>query len=334
MLRQAFRDLAVWFFANRSLQPLRLRLARWLEPFWPAYSLATIEAAATAESCATDARDPPSRDDVIVWRRLDLPFDIDPVSGAPFHRGRRPVHDDAQGPAGGLPVVSDLVSHVFPRRIAREPALVLWSGDPGLEAFVGEALTRFFALDEMGVPPDVLLLVGQGMGRRTFFQDALIDQLFQPRPVELMRERRLVSVETLHELRVPPCSPRLLRRVAARVAEVYGPWDADGGAVFLCEGGAARAPRLLERIERHAPPLAAQALRIIDPARTSLRDTVRALAAAEVVCAPDTGEGALLALAPSRRRRFYELATPGGGQGPSAALLAAIGENRTVVPAR
>ncbi|MDB5570127.1 MAG: hypothetical protein JWN93_1310 [Hyphomicrobiales bacterium] len=313
MIRQAFRTLAVLFFAHRDLQPLRNAISRIVSPVWPAYAPESL--ASQPLSAPADWR----------WRRVDAALDINPGSGEAFFEGRRP-----QGAAASGPV--DLLCHAFVRRTRREPSLVLYCGAQASAAdFACVLLPRFFALDELGAPQDLLLLMQLEMGAKRYFQDALIDQVFHPRPIELMRKRRVVHVETLHEIAGPLASPAILSRIASRMAAVYGPFEPEGAPVFLCEGGAARAQAIADAYRDKLPAFFAAPHTVVDPGRTPLRRVVRALASAPVVAAPNTGEAAFLALAPRPSRVLHELAVSGGPHPLAAELVDALAEERRVL---
>ena len=332
MFRQAFRSLIVWFFANRDLQPARNAISRILLPFWPTYRPALLGWNVLFEKSDPDAGVITGTGGQWLWRRTQSVVDINPGSGEAFSQGHRPLREEQTPGAGNAIGPVDLFCHLMPRRIPREPALVLYCGaDLGMAGFVSELLPRFFALDEMGVPKDLLLLVSLDMGQQLFFQSALIDQVFALRPVELMRKHRLMQLNTLHEISVPQPSPQLLARMAERIAQIYGPFPADGRPVFLCAGGTERAKALSQRYRNLVPEVFAHDPILVDPSRMSLRKVLTALASAPCVAAPNSGEAAALALVPSKTRITHELDshTPAGAQ--IGAILDIIGEQRHFV---
>ena len=327
MFRQAFRSLTVWFFANRDFQPLRDAISRWAMPYWPSYRPAML-----AWNVMYDRQDPKPVSEAQnagrwLWRRTDGPFDINPGSGDAFSRGRRPQQE--ANVLAAVPGPVDLFCHTLPRRIAREPALVLYSGaDTSIAGFMTELLPRYFALDEMGVPNDVLLLVTLDMAKQIYFQDAVIDQVFTGRPLEPLRKHRLVRLDCLHEIQVPHNSIPLMTRMAERMTRCYGPFTADGPPVLLCAGGLERADAISENFRDLVPEVFGRNPIVIDPARSSLRKLVKALANAPCVAAPNTGEAAAIALAPSRTRPLFELDVAITPHAQVDSFIKDIGEDR------
>ncbi len=329
MIRQAFRSSAVWFFANRDLQTLRIGISRFLQIFWPTYQRSTLATQVLFDQAAGADE---QGGDGWRWRRIDAELDINPGSGEAFLNGRRPATIVRTTSDVIAPGPVDLTCHFFPRRTKREPSLVLYSGaDTSMAAFVGGLLPRFFALEEMGVPKDVLLFMGLELAQQRYFQDAIIDQVFHPRPIDLMRRHRLLRVNTLHEIDAPLLSPRLLARMAERFAAIYGPFEAKGAPVFLCSGGAGRAADLAKAYRRKLPGFFDRDHLVLDPARHSLRRVVKAVASASLVVAPNTGEAAVLALAPWATRSFHELSVAASPHVLADRLVIAIGEKRAVL---
>jgi hypothetical protein len=306
MLRQGMHKVIAWIFAKRDFQGARNFLSRLLLPLWPTYEFADL----TNAGAVTGAIPSPAcqRTGDAARRQLhkvNAAVDINPGSGEAFFRGRRPS-DGASVRRSLGPI--DLLCHIFPIRLERERALVLYSGSStDIASFVGSLLPRFFALDEVGAPADMSLLVNLRMAKQRYFQDALIDQVFRPRPLEILRQFHLVSPKTLYVL--PDCSwdRRLLDRAAAKCAEVYGPYPMQDRTVFLCAGGQARASKLAAKFLHLSPDFFERKYIVIDPNQTPLRDSLHAVAGASLVVAPNTGEAAILALAPSKKRVLYEL---------------------------
>ena len=290
MIRQALRSFAVWFFEHRDLHALRLYASEILLRVWPTCARSEIP-----ESVFGVDRN-------MIWRCQDTALDINPDSGRAFVGCRMVRSEKWPIEQSGS---TDLFAHLFPRPIKREPSLVMYAGaQTGLAGFVGGLLPRFFALDRLGVPKDILLLVSLDMGRTRIFQDALIDHIFAPRPLELMRKHRLVRVETLHEVTVPDLTFELLEQSAQRISEIYGPFATDGPPVILCGRGVQHSKALL----RFLPEGRQSQAVVVDPFVAPLRLTLHALASASVVVAPNGEERALLALVPSRQRTLHEVA--------------------------
>jgi len=75
--------------------------------------------------------------------------------------------------------------------------------------------------EEMELQKEVLLLVSLGMGRQNYFQDALIDQVFAPRPLEIMREQKLVRAQSMFDVQFSSQSTELWLKIATRFRAVY-----------------------------------------------------------------------------------------------------------------
>jgi len=333
MLRQAIDKVIAWLFTKRDFQGARDFLSQLLLPFWPKYDFEKLPSSDVEQTPPGMTR---AANGLHSWklRKTDAALDINPGSGEAFLGGRRLVESsristDAEG-AGPV----DLLCHLFPIRVRREPALVLHCGaSADLTSFVGELLPRFFALDKFDLPKDLLFLVSLRMGRQRFFQDALTDQIFRPRPIEIMRQFHLVSVNRLYSLQGPVLDPVQLSHAAERFRSIYGPYEPADRPIFLCSGGTRRAMALAKRYSADVPNVFGQDYALIDPARAALRDVVRAVASASSVAAPSTGEASILALAPSANRVLYELGDGRSAHPLADRLLDAIGEPRRKIPA-
>ncbi len=296
MIRQAFRNLSVWFFENRDLQRLRVQASKLLHRRWPHLPRHELRFATQVERAGW------------LWRSARMRLDINPGSGDLFVEGKyveSASEFDSLLPKGDL----DLIGHIFPRRIAREPALVLYAGaDVSASGFVAGVVAPFFALEPAGLPENVLLLVNMEMGRTRRFQDALIDQLFQPRPLELMRRHRIVQVEELHEVDAPFLASQHFEKARSRIAQIYGPFASEGPAVVLCSQAARRASSLIESCPPDVKAALAQGHIVLDADTTPLRLLIKSLAAARLAVVPEGDELSLLALLPDRRPSLVEVA--------------------------
>lgn len=313
MIRQAIRFLAVWFFENRDVHKVRTRVSGLLLRFWPSHSRAEIP---ECVMCVVQT---------MSWRRLDAELDLNPDSGRAFV-GRRILRSrEVEKWPIEYSGSTDLFAHLIPRPVRREPALVLYAGaQTGLAGFVAGILPRFFSLGRLGVPQDILLLLCLEMGRTRIFQDALIDQLFAPRPLELMRKHRLVRVESLHEISSPDVTKELLLLGAQRIAEIYGPFETGGRPVILCGGGVKRAEDLLSALPFDLQRVMKEQAIVINPFAAPLKQTLHALAGASIVVASDGEERALLALVPSQQRTLHEVAVYGRSDPLTQLVLSTI----------
>jgi hypothetical protein len=330
MLRQVTRKAITLIFAKRDFQGARDFLSRLLLPLWSTYELSDLgDACAAAGAISSPASKHAEGASHSQLRKVSAAVDINPGSGEAFFRGRRPNVDASSRRSLG-PV--DLLCHVFPIRLERERALVLYADSAtDIASFVGSLLPRFFALDEVGVPADVSLLVNLRMAKQRYFQDALIDQIFRPRPFEILRQFHLVSPKTLYVLPDYSWDPKLLDRAAAKCAEVYGPYPEQDRPVFLCTGGQARVSKLAAKFSHAVPDFFGQDYVVVDPSRMPLRDSLYAVADASLVVAPNTGEAALLALAPSKTRIFFELQEAHSPDAIPPALMEAVNANRKII---
>ena len=296
MIRQVFRSLSVWFFENRDLQPLRLQASRLLQPYWPRRPQAVLPFVTRYENSGA------------VWRELKTTVDINPGSGELFVEGAR--SDAASTVDALLPKgAADLLCYLFPSRIRREPSLILYAGaDVSASGFVAGLVSRFFALDEANLPQHILLLVNMEMGRTRRFQDALSDQLFQPRPIELMRRHRLVQVEELHDVDATFLAPEHYERARERIQHIYGPFTTGGPAVVLCSDAETRASLLMRQCPTDVRASLGSDYVVLDADNTPLRILMQQLAAARLVVVPEGDEVSLLALLPNKQPPIVELA--------------------------
>lgn len=209
---------------------------------------------------------------VLLWRESAGPVDVNGGSGNLFLDGRRIAGQDAPSPA------DDLTVYLGGKIVKREPALVLYHGaEADLGAFAAEVLPRLVAMDRLGVPMETLLLVTLNMGRQRFFQRALVDGIFRPRPVELLRRATAMRTSRLNDVVFPASDPDLGTEAAARIKALYGPYPARGPAVLLA-GDLMTAARQLEWIKAKTGETGEIA--IVDTARMPLGAMVRAIAAA------------------------------------------------------
>jgi hypothetical protein len=330
MFRQVTHKVIAWLFAKRDFQGARDFLSRLLLPLWPTYEFAelgniTSPAGAVHPGASTD------QCGLSRLQKTDAALDINPGSGEAFFRGRRPGNAANRACRNGLGPV-DLFCHLLPTRIRRGRVLVLYSGSSNdIASFVGELLPRFFALDEPDTPKDLLLLVGLQMAKQRYFQDALIDQVFQPRPIEILRPFHVVSPKTLYTMSVRSWDAGLLDRAAARCAEIYGPYPEQNQPILLCTGGEARAARLAKKFAGLAPDFFSESFSVIDPHITPLKTCLHAIGRAPLVVAPNTGEAAILALAPSKKRIFYELREARSSDVIPPALMDTINASRKII---
>lgn len=319
---QALFQAALRLYSSQPVREWRSYLSRAIHPFWPRTDAAGIT-----------SQDMPGRVDPAaaewLWRRHAGEIDIDPGSGQLHRRGKRlilPSALPAEKPRG-LP---DITAYLGGRIIEREPALVLFADDDcSFGAFVTRLMPRFFALDAVGLPADTLLLVTLNMGRTLAFQHAISDGVFRHRPVELFRPASMVRVTQLDEVSVPPLAPAALARMQERLARLYlqEPPAGAAGPVLICENAARRAPALLARLAAARPDLAA-GMTVLDPARDSLRDLVRAAAHAPVLAVAGPNEMAAALLAGNAAQDVLLI----GDSGPDADRLArAAGRRLTVL---
>lgn len=313
--------------------------ARWralasaaLAPFWPVRELpagrltqgidetgpsATELAAEAPEALLAPLLREGDTRDRLAHRIAEGPFDIDPLSGALFSEGRLTRPDVRPRELLATPAARpDLTRRLRLRRIPREPSLPLYTGaEVSLGAFLIDVLPRFFAIEALALPRDLLLLVSVRMGMLPQFQDALNDGLFRPRPVELMRQGRVVQAQTVHLVDRPLLRGDIHARLHDRLATLYGLPKQPGGStrtVVLATGGRtglatliARSPELRARVEEDGA-------RIIDPRTLPLRDLVASLWGADTVIAPECGEAAAFLLAGPTLRQLVLVASANG----------------------
>ena len=232
------------------------------------------------------------------WRTLTGAIDINPGSGEIFFDEKR-IDFKLDADVFEIEQALDLTAHMFPRRIPREPSLVLYAGaDVTASGFIAGLVSAHFSLDEIGIPNDVLLHVTLEIGRTRLFQDALIDQVFHPRPIDIMRRHRLISTETVHIVDAPFLPEAALRRARDRIEKRYGPFDREGPPVVLCNAATERAGRLIEACPPDIRSRLGAAPLVLDPEETPLRILIRSLAAAPLILLPEGDEFSLLALLP------------------------------------
>ncbi|WP_425089754.1 hypothetical protein [Stappia sp.] len=313
-------------------------VSRLLVPFWPRIDLSGSSVETLADeavpippavlAAAPEAlREPVSRlaetPDRLACRRISgRTIDVEPRSGALFFDGKWAT----EGPVRELLPVRrthpDLTRFLRLRPMLREPVVVLHGGgDTSLDAFFTDLLPRFFSLDALDLPRDLLVIVPVSMAMTDPFQDAINDGVFRPRPIELMQPRRVTRTETVYRVDRPLLRRDVYERLWQRISDVY---SLDGSSavrpVFLCEGGAERAARLFATWPQIADWLAHCDIEMIDPAALSLGKLVRRLWGAPLVMGPDTGEVSACVLGGPGLGRVIELST--GRRDPKRYLLA------------
>ncbi|MBL6430411.1 MAG: hypothetical protein HPM95_00960 [Alphaproteobacteria bacterium] len=282
-------------------------VSRLLVPFWPRAGLSELnvetladEAAPVSAELAPAApealREPLSRltgaVDRLACRRLSgRTIDVEPRSGAVFLNGKWVEEGDPRELLPTRRTHPDLTRFLRLRPMLREPVVVLHcGGDTSLDAFFADLLPRFFSLDALDLPRDLLVIVLVSMAMTDPFQDAINDGCFAPAD------------------RADAAAPRHTHRdglsgrpsaVAARCLRT--PVEADLGCLFarrIVSGtsrvsvrrrrgrrGAAlcrvAADRGLARASRH---------RGDRPGRTVARQAGQATLGAPLVIGPDTGE--------------------------------------------
>lgn len=233
----------------------------------------------------------------LLWRESAGPIDVNGGSGNLFLDGKRIAGQSASSPA------DDLTVYLGGKIVKREPALVLFHGaDSSLGAFAAEILPRLVAMDHLGVPAETLLLVSLNMGRQRFFQRAMVDGIFRPRPVELLRRATAMRTARLNEISCPESNTDIGREAADRLKALYGPYPSQGAAVLVAENGEA-ANRQLGWIKANMGGTGE--IIVADTTRMPLGKIIRAIAAAPVLY----GSRRLLRaglLAPNASRRAIE----------------------------
>lgn len=234
----------------------------------------------------------------LLWRESPAPVDVNGGSGNLFLDGKRIAGQEAPSPP------DDLTVYLGGKIVKREPALVLYHGaDASLGAFAAEILPRLVAMDRLGVPAETLLLVTLNMGRQRFFQRALVDGIFRPRPVELLRRASAIRTQRLNEVAFPAGDADLAGEAAARLRVLYGPFPARGPAVLVVGSAEAAGPQM-DWIKANMGGTGEIA--VVDAASMSLGNIVRAIAAAPVLY----GSRSLLRaglLAPNPARQAVEI---------------------------
>jgi hypothetical protein len=307
--RQALFRSAVRLYSSPAIQGWKTRISALMLPFWPSGTLnpAQIETRARLALISGEA----------TWRIIAGPLDINGGSGL-LYRGRTRL--DPAGYQPSSPVApDDLTLHFGGRVIRREPALVLHNGpDGGIGVLATEILPRLCALDRLGLPADILLLVTRETARTRFFQRALRDGVFRPRPVEILRPSTAVRTDEVHLIDLPALDAGLLALSAERLVRLYGPFDREGAALVLAEGTRECAMLTTWRDRASLPAVFAHA-RLIDIETTHLGDLIRALAGAPAIAGPARLLEAI-ALAPRRDRLLMPIDAPSAALGQLARL--------------
>lgn len=281
-------------YSSRAIREWRSVVTAPLLPFWPKADGAAVT--------ITDlgATLPPG------WshRRFTGDLTLENGGGRVFAGARRFAEADAK--QAGEPRAPVDLSPFLPggRFIPREPALVLYTGaEASLARFCDTLLPRFFGMNRFELPQDMLLMVGLRMGRTRFFQDAISDGLFRPRPVELFRPATAIRVSQLDDVIVPLEAAEVIAAMQAKIAALYGPFAATGRPVLVLEHSAARLPAARTAFERAATGIRFEDVLVLDPALMPFGRIVRAVAGASTLLAPrETGEAAIGILVPSPDR--------------------------------
>lgn len=302
--------------------PYRALASRLMLPAWPRTRLAEHRVERIGEEVTATAQG----SDRLGCLRVAGPLDIDPLSGLLFDDARLVAPQPGEELLPWPQARPDVTRRLRMKPVLREPLTVLHHGDDGsLAAFCSDVLPRFFALDHFALPQDLLVVITVSMGMTDHFQDAITDGVFRPRPVELMRQGRVTRTDTTYVIERPLAHAGILGRIAARLAEVY-PAEAPAGEpvdVLLCEGGSARAERLLAGHAELRKAVADNRLDIVDPSDLALRGLVQQLRRARTLFAPSTGELSAAVLAGGTLERLVELPDPSGRDDPRPAAIAA-----------
>lgn len=309
--RQALFRSAIRLYSSPAIQGWKTRVSAALLPIWPTGTLDTaqIEARARATLSTGEAR----------WLAIPGPIDINGGSGL-LYRGKTRLDPSCYSVSNAA--ADDLTVHFGGRIIKREPALVLFNGrETGIGAFASEILPRLVALDRLGIPVQTLLLVTLDMARRSFFQRALLDGVFRPRPVEVLRPSTAVRTDMLHHVELAAPDPDLLRSGAMRLAALYGPFETRSAALVLADG-AEELARFRRRIATEPLLKALDDARILDIAKASLGEITRAVGSASILAGSALNLRAI-ALAPLANRRLISL---GGDLALAAPIAAMLGE--------
>jgi hypothetical protein len=292
--RQALIPAVLRLYSSRAMREWRSLVTAPLLPFWPKADGAAV--VMTDLGVALPAG----------WshRRFTGDLALENGGGRVFLAGKRFEAADAR--QAGEPRAPADLSPFLPggRFIPREPALVLYTGaEASLARFCDTLLPRFFGMDRFTLPPDMLLMVGLRMGRTRFFQDAISDGLFRPRPVELFRPATAIHVNHIDDVVVPLEAPDVLAAIQAKIAALYGPFSQTSRPVLVLENSVARMPAATAAFEHAATGLRFEDVQVLDPALMPFSRLVKAVAEASTLIAPRaTGEAAIGTLAPSPAR--------------------------------
>lgn len=349
MTTLALRSFLVRLEVAARQRVYRGLVSRLMVPFWPRAGLSELnvetladEAAPVSAELAPAApealREPLSRlagaVDRLACRRLSgRTIDVEPRSGAVFLNGKWVEEGEPRELLPTRRTHPDLTRFLRLRPMLREPVVVLHGGgDTSLDAFFTDLLPRFFSLDALDLPRELLVIVPVTMAMTDRFQDAINDGVFRPRPIELMQQRRVTRTDVVYRVDRPLLRRDIYERLWQRIADVYPP-DASQAPrpVFLCEGGAERAARLFAAWPQIADWLARRDIEVVDPAAVSLGRLVGKLQGAPLVIGPDTGELSAGVLCGSALRKMVEVST--GREDPKRYLLAsALGCAHALLP--
>ncbi|HAJ47671.1 MAG TPA: hypothetical protein DCL54_13940 [Alphaproteobacteria bacterium] len=303
---QAFIGFAARLYSSRTVQGWRAAASKVLNPLWPQTDERTLRRQVLVDR--TDAGNAQWH-----WRRLDGACELNGGSGELFIKGQRVRRAALPAGTDDLPNPVDLTAYMRGKVVPRGPVTVLYNGRRSdLGAFASVLLPRFFALDALGVPEDVLSMVTFNMARRPFFQDALADGVFRPRAVDLFRPMSVVRTNQVHEYSVPPLNPGLLTAAQSKLAAIYGPFANEGPPVLLAEDAHRDAPLLLKTLAERGHATQAGAFLVLDPETTNLFTLIRHLAVAPVVAGPANGVLEAIALAPRAGRVVFEIGAMNG----------------------
>lgn len=304
--------------------PYRALASRLMLPAWPRTRLADDRIARLAEETQLLPGD--AGTDRLGCLRLEGPFDVDPLSGLLFDDARLVAPQPGEELLPWPPAHPDVTRRLRMKPVLREPLTVLHHGGEGsFAAFCSDVLPRFFALDHLALPQDLLVVVPVSMGMTDHVQDAITDGVFRPRPVELMRTGRVTRADTVFVVERPLAHAGILARIAEKLAAVY---PDDGASVepadlFLCEGGKARAERLVAGLPELREAVASGRLEVADPRDLPLRVLVARLRRTARLIAPSSGELSAAVLAGGGLTRLVEIADPFRPADPRPAIIAA-----------
>lgn len=240
--------------------------------------------------------------------RLEGDLSIDPLSGTLLSGGALLPELTVQNGFARQRPEMDLTRHLRPKKVHREPIAVMFNEDDvSFAAFVTRILPGFALLDQLDIDRDVLCTVSLKMGMTGCFQDALNDGVFRPRPVEVQRLDKILCAQEVTIVDAPRLDAALYERARKKLREVYAPREHQSQAVFLCTGGEDRAARLFGNWQDLARQCHARKVQVLDPGTTPLWKLMPALLSADTIIAPDTGEGAAIALARQGKCRLTEL---------------------------